>query len=79
MIMTRSDAITCKKQHNKKEKQRGKNKQEERKCKSQNKNAMNSQNTKDKKQGKGLDKQGPLIVMVKCKTHNLEILGFAKT
>jgi hypothetical protein len=53
------------------QKQKGKYKQEERKCKSQNKNPMNSQNTKDKKQGKGLDKQGPLIFMVKCKVHTI--------
>jgi hypothetical protein len=56
------------KQKKRKEK---KKQQEERKCKSQNKNAMNSQNTKDKKQGKGLDKQGPLIFMVKCKVHTI--------
>ncbi len=71
VIMTRNDATTCKKQHKKKEKQKGKHKQEEWTCKSQNKHAMNSKNTKDKKQGKGLDKQGPLIFMVKCKVHTI--------
>jgi hypothetical protein len=48
VIMTKSDATTCKKQHKRKEKKkqrRREHRQEERKCKSQNKNAMNSQNT----------------------------------
>lgn len=66
-IMTRSDATTCKKQHKKKNKEENTSKRKEN---ANHKIRMQwTHKTQDKKQGKGLDEQGPLIFMVKCKVH----------